>query len=208
MATVASAKNPSPTAPPAAPVAATTSLPLRMAPTTKRRPDANEETTPATTKAHPATVASTPSCLKRRKTNTVLIWGPTNGNVADRALPAYAVAITGRRRTLRAPALSSRHCMRAKLANDNDSSATASTNQAHSRCAATRNDDAMRSRSLTRSTTTAPAATAVNPSRPRRLHGEATFCEARSATSGALPPGTPPDGAVTARPLPGRQLLA
>ncbi len=51
----------------------------------------------------------------------------------------------------------------------------ASTNQVQSRCAATRNDAMMRSRSLTRSTTTARAATAVNTSRPRRLHGEVLF---------------------------------
>ena len=98
------------TIPAAAPVAATTSLPVRTAPTTSRSADANEEITPATTNVQPATVASTPSRLNRRKTNTTLICEPAKGTEDDRALPAYTVASTARSSTRAVPALSSRHC--------------------------------------------------------------------------------------------------
>jgi hypothetical protein len=158
------------------PVAMATSLPVKIAPAARRSADANDEITPATTNVHPATVASTSSFLKRRKTKTVLICGPANGTVVDRALPAYTVAITGKRRTLVAPTLRSRRCICAKLAIDIDSSATASTNQLHLRWPTIRNDEAMRLRSLVRSTRTARAATTFKTTRVRRhLRAGTTF---------------------------------
>jgi hypothetical protein len=111
--------------PPGTATAATRIFPDASPPPTTTRAAAAEEATPPASSDQPASGASAPCRVKRRKMKPVARPGPASGTETDTALAAYAVASIGRTPTLAPPAARSRRSMIAKAAMDTDSSTMA-----------------------------------------------------------------------------------
>ena len=144
-------------------------LPDARPPPARTRAPAAEETTPPYSSDHPASGASAPCRVKRRKVKAVATSGPATGIETESALAARDVASMGRTATLAPPVSSSVRSIKANAAMEADSSAMAAGIQSQCRRLSAPNDAVTGARSLTHPAARAATAKAAQAALTVRL---------------------------------------